>query len=313
MTAYEQYGSLPNLEAGFPQWKRRSVNLQAAFVAFLVPWILFCITFVAGSLLPFYYPALNMVILGTCALLLMCVFLYAVGSCNQMAMPSAVSSNRSADTLWYSFNVTMCCVAIVLGVLLGRYDYQHNLLPYFIVTGLNTYRAVNPLLSKGQTVMDGGRLEFTEDSVLDLPHAMGFRGNDIYCVSPISVRGANATSPAPLPSYDFWAVGINCCDGPSGQKFRCGQWDNLNAHGGLRLLHEDQTPYFRLAVQQAEAAYNIKSVYPIFLQWMEDPIGETDSYLNNGLAFVFSGIFMSGLICFGITATMVLFLGKFAD
>merc|ERR1719198_2843592 len=111
---------------------------------------------------------------------------------------------------------------------------------------------------------------------------MAFQNKDVYCVAPI-VSGT--ASPA---SYDFWAVGINCC-GKDG--FTCGEVRNPVAHAGLRLMRDDQRPYFRLAVQQAEAQYNVKAQHPIFLTWMADPMNEVNAFEDNGLKYFIIGIF----------------------
>jgi len=43
-------------------------------------------------------------------------------------------------------------------------------------------------------------------------------------------------------------------------------------------MRDDLRAYFRLAVQQAEAAYDIKANHPIFMYWMEDPWNEVLAY-----------------------------------
>jgi len=317
-TAHDGYGSFQTLESGLaepPQWKRKSINLYAAFIAFIIPFAIFCTIFAATSLLPFYYPWTNEVIIGIDAAFIICIFFYAVDGCYGEARVGKPKGNN--HPFWFSYNVLFSSLALITGYFLARYNYDLNLLPYFVMSGLHSYGTVDPLMTKGQMVMDGGIFNFTEDSVLDIPHAMAFRGaDDVYCVAPISVTGPNATSPpAALPSYDFWAVGTNCCNGNGnqGQIFRCGEWDVTDARGGLRVLKDDQTPYFRLAVQQAEAAYNIKAVSPVFLYWMADPKGEIDAYLNDGIAFLVNGITIAGIAFFSLTALVVLVLAKFAD
>lgn len=142
---------------------------------------------------------------------------------------------------------------------------------------------------------------FADGTGLDMRKAMGFKNLDIYCVAPI-IKGDDK-----LAFYDFWAVGMNCCSGVSAD-FRCGEFNNPHARSGLRLMQSEQRPFYRLAVQQAEAAYNIKATHPIFFHWMQDPVAETDIFRDHGYRYYLIGIFSFfafNAFCV-VTATIIL-------
>merc|ERR1719254_368339 len=76
----------------------------------------------------------------------------------------------------------------------------------------------------------------------------------------------NGTEAAPrLLSYDFWAVGTNCCGEPPNDDFECGEYSNPLARAGLRVLAgESENDLYMSAVKQAEANYGIRAANPLF-------------------------------------------------
>merc|ERR1719502_1744702 len=110
-------------------------------------------------------------------------------------------------------------------------------------------------------------IQFTKGSSLWLQRSIGFKNEDVYCVAPI--RSANNTQ----STFDFWAVGINCCSGHA-PDFQCGEFSNPMARSGLRVMDLQARDNFRLAVKEAEAAFNIQAPHPVFMHWMMDPQAE---------------------------------------
>merc|ERR1719229_184750 len=132
--------------------------------------------------------------------------------------------------------------------------------------------------------MDAGRITFVGGAAPDVTKSMGFHNLDMYCVAPITM-GGNQT----LGTYDFWAVGTNCCSS-HGADFSCAELSNPHAHSGLRLMRENDRAYFRLAVQQAEATYNIQANHPILLYWMQDPLIEINNYRSDANEYLLNGV-----------------------
>merc|ERR1719436_2231891 len=201
-----------------------------------------------------------------------------------LAFMAYQTKQREREEMWYTFSTLALLVATITAAIFGDINFWFNMQPYYDIENLNTYPSVNPAREKGQQLMDAGRVYFADGAGLDLRKAMGFKNLDLYCVAPI-VNGQEQ-----LASYDFWAVGINCCSGVSSD-FRCGEFNNPHARSGLRLMRDDQRPFYRLAVQQAEAAYNLKATHPLFFYWMQDPVAEMNSYRDDGFKYYLLGIF----------------------
>mmetsp|Transcript_27763 Transcript_27763/g.60709 ORF Transcript_27763/g.60709 Transcript_27763/m.60709 type:complete len:313 (-) Transcript_27763:60-998(-) len=253
---------------------KRRINLVAICVNIFLPWIVFVSLFAVLSFsLHYQHPqvAWSLVALAFGSVLLAIFMAYQ-------------ARRKNRDPMWYNFSAVTLLLATLLATSFGDMNFWNNMQPFYDVENLNTYPSVNPAREKGHQLMDAGRVYFTDGSGLDTRKAMGFKNKDIYCVAPISHGQDQPTS------YDFWAVGINCCSGVSAD-FRCGDFNNPHARSGLRLMREDERAFFRLAVQQAEAAYNIKADYPLFFHWMQDPVSEMNSYRDAGFKYFLLGIF----------------------
>merc|ERR1719240_2540388 len=225
---------------------------------------------------------------------------------------SAVQQNRNGhanqDPSWSFFAAFAFLIATVLAIVLGDLNFWHHMQPVYDIQQLNAYPSVNPAKERGGQLMDAGRVYFTDGSKLDFSKSMRFRNFEEYCVVPI-VHGDDKPDTS---SYDFWAVGINCCSGLS-QEFRCGEFNNPKARSGLRLMRDSQRPFFRLAVQQAEAAYKIKATHPVFFYWMENPTAEVKSYRDDGYKQFLVGVFTHfsfNLLCVVIAVVALSKSGK---
>jgi len=279
------YGAAPGFQgeakngmgkSAFGRAHRRNINLPALALCLVLPWLIFTIVYSLCSL-SLHYTSPGLVTAGT-ALAGAVVLLLAYSALQNLR------SGEDGQSTWYFFLFICSAANLVLAVLLGNMNYRSNLVPFMDVNNMNEYDMVNPAESKGNQLMDAGRIHFIPDAKLDISHSMGFRNLDTYCVAPITTGEQD--------NYDFWAVGLNCCSGHVAD-FHCGEFNNPTAHSGLRLMRDDLRSYFRLAVQQAEAAYNIHANHPIFFYWMQDPATEISAYESAAYTNWMVGVFVA--------------------
>lgn len=262
---------VPQLKTGsFLRGQRRRLNACPLLLCLLVPWALFTVMYVVTSFeLHYEQPSL-------CNLLVALGFLAVVGV-GGLAVSTRVKwlSNADHEPTWLFFLAITMFLAWVLGMALGTENYSANMRPYYDMNNLNEYGDVSVKSMRGQQLMDAGIVDFANGTKLDITKSMGFKSNTVYCVAPITMGTEN------LPTYDFWAVGTGCCSG-SQADFHCAGWNAPKAHGGLRLMSDGSRAFYRLAVQQAEAAYKIKAVHPLFFSWVDDAHSRVESWRTKG-------------------------------
>lgn len=255
------------------------MNAMAIGLNLFLPWILFCAVFaVMSSTLHFEWPRLAYSILGAGVVADVIAIVLALR--NRKRVEGGVTVKEPS---WFLFAAVALTLALISAFVFGDMNYFYNTMIFHDLENLNTYPDIDPSKHKGEEIMDAGRIFFTEGSKLDFEKGMSFKNLDVYCVAPVVNEGKKHAT------YDFWAVGVNCCSGIQSH-FRCGEFGNEHARAGLRLMRDEQRPYFRLAVQQAEATYNIKAEHPLFFEWMQDPNAEVSSYRHEGLKWYLLGI-----------------------
>lgn len=265
------------------------MDVVAVAECLLLPWILFCLLYGVFSFRLHYDQSALCWILVAAALAVVIL-------CGVLAARAALAKVRHNDThppSWYIFLFLSMLAAWVLALWLGNLNYWTNLHAYYDYANMNQYVEVNPAKTRGQQLMDAGRVSFADGASLDLRKSMVFQNEETYCVAPISMKGV------PLASYDFWAVGVGCCSSGTAD-FHCGAYADPAASGGLRLLRDDQRAFFRLAVGKAEAVHAIKANHPLFFFWTSDPQAEMESFRDEGRKFYLIGMilhFLWQLLC----------------
>lgn len=260
---------------------RRRMNIMGIWLALFLPWMIFCAVSACRSFsIRFTNP-----LLSWCVVLGVVVLICGSFALSYQGIKRKFHHEPSYQPMWYIFLSITSVLAFTLAFGAGEVNWNMNMSMFYNNVHLNDYSYVDPARMRGQQIMDAGTVNFVNTTYLDLKYSMGFRNDEVYCVVPIN------SVQAPLANYDFWAVGLNCCSGTAAGDFTCGQYANRYAHSGIRWMEDSQRPFFRLAVQQAEAAYGIKATHPLFFTWVQDPVQEQATYLADGWKFFFMGMF----------------------
>jgi len=299
-----RYGTVPGdtiIKPSYLSWRRRRLNLVAIFICLFVPWLIFCFMFWLTSFKLFYrLPAV-------CYLIAFVVFGF-IGMLGMKAF-DAIKRSRAGDLnyepTWCVFIFVTAFIAWSLGMYTGHYNFHFCMDAYYGIMNLGSYAGVNPATTHGQQLMDAGRVVFQPGTHLDLSKSMSFRNNELYCIAPIV--NANASFGYAPESYDFWAVGVDCCCGDTvrSANFQCGEFDNSQAHSGLRLMKDEQRPFYRLAVQQAISTYGVRAKHPLFFHWVQDSVAAGESYRWEGQRQYLIGVYLHfafQLCCVCLTA-----------
>jgi uncharacterized membrane protein YuzA (DUF378 family) len=269
-----QYGAFNEGKFDLPERempKKRRINVVTIAVALVVPWVIFVVV-TASLAFGIHYCSASVAysIVALCG-----VAVLAIGFSAFQQVKKSRQGNPNTPYSWHIFLFSTALVAFVLGCWRGNENYLSNMKMYHDYLTLNYYEAIDAQTTTGKETMDAGWIIFTEGTQLDLARAAGFKNDGMYCVVPIRSRDG--------PTYDFWAVGRNCCSGTS-QDFHCGEYANPKAHSGMRSLSPTERPFYKLAVQQAQAQYGLEVNYPVFFHWVQNPDLVIDVYKANASA-----------------------------
>mmetsp|Transcript_21542 Transcript_21542/g.60148 ORF Transcript_21542/g.60148 Transcript_21542/m.60148 type:complete len:320 (+) Transcript_21542:174-1133(+) len=286
----------------FARGQRQRLNIVSIMKCLFLPWLMFCFIYAATSFsLHYTSPTLMHALVG--------VGFVIVLACAAIALLVVLQKwhHEYHEPNWYIFLFITMLIGWSLGLLFGDINFKTNMRSFYDYSNLNEYHYVDPARMRGAQLMDAGRVNFVNGTGLDLKRSMGFRNLDTYCVAPITVKGL------PLATYDFWAVGLGCCSGNTAD-FHCGEYDNPHANSGLRFLRDEERAFFRLAVQQAEATYGIKSDHPLFFFWTQSADAGMTSFQDDGHKFFLIGMlvhFCWQALCVGLAVLGFSKMGHF--
>eukprot|EP00435_Cladocopium_sp_Y103_P018052 s3075_g4.t1 len=141
----------------------------------------------------------------------------------------------------------------------------------------------------------------------EAPRSSAATASDFVLVQ-VEVDEAKEPKQLPRPKVEVkeedWDEDWDCCSLTSSD-FRCGAWGHPHADRAIRVLADQDMPFYRLAVQQAETLYGVVAANPVFFKWSEDPEAEVATWFAQAMrnfsfdltvAFMVSLLALSGAV-----------------
>jgi hypothetical protein len=230
--------------------RKRKLSVRAVFAALAMPCVLFCCAvYVTAFWLRFYHP---FVCLGILAITVLATSILCAKGLN--------SGINHETPSWFGFFSTSMGCALICGLLVGQALYQHCMKVTYSTESLLAFQNVYPnRVGTGAEVPPFGSIDFATGTRVDMSKSMGFAGDGVFCVAPLVVAGE------PMPSYEFWAVGKDCCTDASND-FHCEGFDEVQNVAGFHLMNNTAESYYLKAVQRAMQAYGFAVVHPVFVE-----------------------------------------------
>jgi len=283
----------------FAPGQRIRMNIIPMFLNLVVPWTMFVFCCGITSFQIMYTrPGMVYGLLGFVALL----WLISVGV--------AIWARRyDPEPTWFSYLALSFGIAALAGTLCGMQNFKIYSQRYYELQDLKVISHLDVSKERGSNVLDAGIVYFANGNRLDGQKSWHFKHQTLYCVAPVV---ANQSAPT-TQSYDFWAVGKDCCS-ISSSDFRCGPfWGSQRARAAIRVLDDRSLPFYRLAVKQAETLYGIMSSHPVFFTWSQDPLQEVNSWnlrAFKNFLFLCAFSFVVSLFCLAFITFQYAWIGR---
>lgn len=187
------------------------------------------------------------------------------------------------DMHWPIFSLAMLLIAWGVATTLGQKIYWGYVHKYYDLENLQEYASIDPSAVSGKQIQDAGRIYFTPNAYLDRTKAGCYVKGKTYCIAPIVIEGDIFAKVPQFGSYDYFAVGVDCCSCPD-RDFRCGEYNNPLAAAGLRYTDDNERIFYNLAVDAWTSTYTTASVNPLFFEWTAHPRQRQIALRDTGIA-----------------------------
>lgn len=265
----------------FSPGHRIRMNIVPMFLNVFVPWgtFIWCCA-IRAFWISYSRPILSWILIGV-----------AVAFWLSLVALAVWARKNDPEPTWFTYFAFIMFFAIFAGTIVGQQIFDLYTEPYYTVKDLKVLSNFDAGKESGQNVMDAGIFYFADGNHIDATRSWHFKHGKLYCIAPII-----GTQPVPdSQTFDFWAVGKDCCSIGSSD-FRCGSYANVNARAGIRVMNNDELPFYRLAVEQSETLYSIMATHPIFFEWEEDPLAMVNGWNEKGFTKYLIAVAFSWLL-----------------